>query len=268
MEVQKTNEILRMENLSTPSLTLLWNQQYSIINPGQLEKIYNDESTLLAAFSADKQIDIISNGVNIWFGPYPTLSVMNAVFPGTAQQWLMLQLRELQDYLRINNTERLTHSQYVQLTGLIFREFYYLKVSELMYFFVLIKSLKFGKIFNKIDPLNIIEWLRNFLDEYRNPALDDGMNQIEADYIRWHDQDAVKGRDFNRELPAILSAKEDEQKKQEQPSGENTDAVLESAKALVNNTLGFSEDVVIAMCKSWAARYGCSPEEYINSHKE
>lgn len=137
-----------------------------------------------------------------------------------------------------------------------------------MYFFVLIKSLKFGKIFNKIDPLNIIEWLRNFLDEYRNPALDDGMNQIEADYIRWHDQDAVKGRDFNRELPAILLAKEDEQKKQVQPSGENTDAVLESAKALVNNTLGFSEDVVIAMCKSWAARYGCSPEEYMNSHKE
>ena len=116
--------------------------------------------------------------------------------------------------------------------------------------------------------MNIMEWLRSFVISYREPAIDEGMRQIEAAYNKWHDQGAVKGRNFNRELPAILSAKEDEMKKQVQPSGENTDAVLESAKALVNNTLGLSQDVINEMCKSWAVRYGCNPEEYINHHKE
>ena len=243
-------------------------QQYSILNPGQLEKIYNDDSTLLAAFSADKQIDITSNGFNIWFGPYPTLSAINAVFPGTAQHWLMLQFKELQDYIRISDSERLTISQNIQLSELIFREFYYIKVSEFMFFFQLVKSAKFGKIYNKIDPLNIIEWLREFVIVYRNPSIDEGMGKIEAAYNKCHDQAAVKERDFSRELPAILSAKEDERKKQEQTSGENTDAVLESAKALLDNSHGFSEDVVITMCQSWAATHGCSSEEYINNHKE
>ena len=230
--------------------------------------MFSEKESFLDAFSANKQIEITSNEFNIWFGAYPTLSVINAVFPRTAQQWLILQLIDLQDYLRINDTERLTALHNIQLSELIFREFYYLKASEIMYFFILVKSAIFGKIYNKIDPMNIMEWLRSFVISYREPAIDEGMRQIEAAYNKWHDQGAVKGRNFNRELPAILSAKEDEMKKQVQPSGENTDAVLESAKALVNNTLGFSEDVVIAMCKSWTARYGCSPEEYINHHKE
>lgn len=230
--------------------------------------MFSEKESFLDAFSANKQIEITSNEFNIWFGAYPTLSVINAVFPKTAQQWLILQLIDLQDYLRINDTERLTALHNIQLSELIFREFYYLKASEIMYFFILVKSAIFGKIYNKIDPMNIMEWLRSFVISYREPAIDEGMRQIEAAYNKWHDEAAVKGRDFNRELPAILSAKEDEQKKQEQPSGENTDAVLESAKALVKNSLGLSEDVVIAMCKSWAARYGCSPEEYIISHKE
>ena len=230
--------------------------------------MFSEKESFLDAFSANKQIEITSNEFNIWFGAYPTLSVINAVFPKTAQHWLILQLIDLQDYLRINDTERLTALHNIQLSELIFREFYYLKASEIMYFFILVKSAIFGKIYNKIDPMNIMEWLRSFVISYREPAIDEGMRQIEAAYNKWHDEAAVKGRDFNRELPAILSAKEDEQKKQEQPSGENTDAVLESAKALVKNSLGLSEDVVIAMCKSWAARYGCSPEEYIISHKE
>lgn len=266
MEIQKINEILRMENQCTPSLTMLWKKLYAFLNPQQLKEMYNEKESFLSAFLADKQIKITSNRFNIWFGPYPTLSVVNAVFPGTAQQWLMLQLKELQDYLRIKDTERLTTLQNIQLSELIFREFYYLKVSEFMFFFQLVKSAKFGKIYNKIDPLNIIEWLRDFLYEYRNPAIDEGTEKIEAAYYKWRDEAAVKGRDFNRELPAILSAKEDEIKKQKQSSDENIDAVLESAKALMNNSFGFSEDVIDEMRKSWTARYGCSPEEYINNH--
>lgn len=230
--------------------------------------MFNEKESFLAAFSADKQIEITSNEFNIWFGAYPTLSVINTVFPGTAQQWLILQFNDLQDYLRINDTERLTTLHNIQLSELIFREFYYLKVSEIMYFFMLVKSAIFGKIYNKIDPMNIMEWLRSFVISYREPAIDEGMRQIEAAYNKWHDQGAVKGRNFNRELPGILSAKEDKQKNKEHSSGENTDAILESAKALVNNTLGFSEDVVAAMCKSWAATHGCSPAEYINNYKE
>ncbi len=268
MEIQKINEILRTENQCIPSQTLLWKKLYAILNPQQLKKMFNEKESFLDAFSANKQIEITSNEFNIWFGAYPTLSVINAVFPRTAQQWLILQLIDLQDYLRINDTERLTALHNIQLSELIFREFYYLKASEIMYFFILVKSAIFGKIYNKIDPMNIMEWLRSFVISYREPAIDEGMRQIEAAYNKWHDEAAVKGRNFNRELPAFLSAKEDEVKKQEQPSGENTAAVLDSAKALVNNTLGFSDAVLAEMCKSWAVRYGCSPEEYINNHNE
>ena len=114
MEIQKINEILRTENQCIPSQTLLWKKLYAILNPQQLKKMFNEKESFLNAFSADKQIEITSNEFNIWFGAYPTLSVINAVFPRTAQQWLILQLIDLQDYLRINDTERLTALHNIQ----------------------------------------------------------------------------------------------------------------------------------------------------------
>ena len=248
------------------SLTTVKRQCYAFMGVENVTEAFNDPNSFINKYSAQNQALLVKSLDDVWFGMHPTLTVINKAFPGHVQIWLRRHLEEMQKYLGPRG--RFTEEQLYQLPQHIFLEFPWLKVSELMYFFWLCKDEVFGTIYGHIDPPYIMSALRIFVTEYRNPAIDEGIGKIEAAYYRWHDQDAVKGRDFNRELPAILLAKEDEQKKQVQPSGENTDAVLESAKALVNNTLGFSEDVVIAMCKSWAARYGCSPEDYMNSHKE
>ena len=60
MEIQKINEILRMENQCTPSLTMLWKKLYAFLNPQQLKEMYNEKESFLSAFLADKQIKITS----------------------------------------------------------------------------------------------------------------------------------------------------------------------------------------------------------------
>lgn len=238
------------------------------MTPQQLKKQYVDCESFLDAFSAEKQTEITKNLHNVWFGEFPTLGVINNVFPNTAQKWLILQIDDLQKYVRLGDSEKFTTLQFIQLVELIFREFYYLKVSEIMYFFMLIKSATFGKIYNKIDPLNIMEWLRQFIVFYRKPAIDEGMQQIETAYYKWHDQYAVKGRDFNRELPAIMkliNSKEDS--KSENIATNSTDKILESALGLVNNTAGLMESDLESVSKIWAKKYGCTPQEYIKNNK-
>lgn len=230
--------------------------------------MFNEKESFLAAFSADKQIEITSNEFNIWFGAYPTLSVINTVFPGTAQQWLILQLNDLQDYLRIGDTERLTEFHNIQISVLIFREFYYLKVSEIMYFFMLIKSAIFGKIYNKIDPLNIMEWLRHFVVFYRKPAIDAGMQQIEDAYEQWHSQNVIKDRDLNHELPNLMRLISEKIGGNKAPDPEGSDLVYESALTLVNNTAYLSPEDLMAVCRVWTARHGCDPYEYVTKNKK
>ncbi len=103
-------------------------------------------------------------------GKAPSLAVVNEAFgKGTVQSWLALQLHDLSEFSGAR--EKLTVSKIDDITEVIISQFSYLKVTELMHFFLLFKGGKFGKFYGAVDGLAIMESLRDFADERKKMVL-------------------------------------------------------------------------------------------------
>lgn len=191
---------------------------------------------------------------------YPTLAQVNETYEkDVAQKWLVKQLRALCDYLGYEKT--LDKTQMTELPDHIFMRFHWLKVSEVMLFLWLFKEEEFCEHFGKVEPAKIVSALQDFVGEegYRTKKIKEIMSALEEKYENWHSQNVVNGRDFLNEFKGLLEAKA--------AKVEGNDEVLNSALALVNNTHGFKSYVLEEMCKAWAKRYKCTPQEYISNYK-
>lgn len=111
-------------------------------------------------------------------GKAPSIVTVKEAFgKGTAQSWLAFQLRDLSEFSGAK--EKLGISQIDDITEVIMSQFAYLKVTELMHFFLLFKSGKFGKFYGAVDGLAIMEALREFIQE-RNEMVTRWNNEEEA----------------------------------------------------------------------------------------
>ena len=248
------------------SLTQLRTELMTILNAEEVRESYNDEDSLIRSFSPLCHYDIIKNEHNVWFGAYPTLVTINNVYPETAERLVNIMLEDLEIYICAN--KKFDETQYIQLSQIIVSEFYFLKISELILFFWRVKSGHYGKFYGQIDPLNLIEWLRNFVYEYRWNAINADIQKIEDAYEQWHSQNVVKDRNLGHELPNIMKAISDKATEENAEDTENPDLVQESALALVNNTANLSPEDLMEVCRVWKARHGCNPYEFVTKNKK
>lgn len=77
------------------------------------------------------------------------------------ESWLEIQLYDLAEFSGCK--EKQSAYQRIETARLIITNFYFLKVTELMYFFQLFKSGSFGRFYGVVDGLVIMESLRKFL---------------------------------------------------------------------------------------------------------
>lgn len=95
-------------------------------------------------------------------GKAPVLSRLRIAYSNDlVESWLEIQLYDLAEFSGCK--EKQSVSQRLETARLIITNFYYLKVTELMYFFQLFKSGSFGKFYGAVDGMAIMESLRKFL---------------------------------------------------------------------------------------------------------
>ena len=150
---------------------------------------FGSKENFLARYTPSLQAILAENSDDVWLGNHPTLVSIKNVYPGLIQVWIKRQLEDLNIYL--GSRGGLTESLLFELPQHIYVEFYYLKVSEVMYFFWLVKDLRFGEIYGHLNPADIMMWLRQFVQEIRKPALEYYEQQIEDAYEQWHSQNVV-----------------------------------------------------------------------------
>lgn len=94
-------------------------------------------------------------------GKAPTLKVVSEAYGETiTETWLEIQLRDLSEFAGCK--DKLSIQQIEQIAKVIILEFGFFKVTELMHFFILFKSGKFGKFYGAVDGLVITEALQEF----------------------------------------------------------------------------------------------------------
>lgn len=82
---------------------------------------------------------------------------------------MMLQVKDLSEYCGCR--DKMEVAQIIQLSDVVMAQFGYLKLTELMYFFVLFKSGRFGRFYGSVDALVIAAALREF-ERLRYETLD------------------------------------------------------------------------------------------------
>lgn len=122
---------------------------------------YGDSTNFLNLFNPDTQILASKNLDRAYLGMAPTLTtVSNAYGYDILEVWIMAQLENLNDFC--GASVKMEIPQMSDLAKIIFSEYHFLKVSELLLFFYRFKSGEYGHFYGSIDPQKITVALLEF----------------------------------------------------------------------------------------------------------
>ena len=258
------NEIM----IPTPELSLTdWKRKLCVIVEGNtLVDLCPDEDSFNEKFHPTKQVAFVGNERKCLLGGYPTLGQINAIYnEPAAQQWLIRQVCETIRYLGYK--QQPTSDQIDQLAEHIYLEFRWLKVSEIMLFLWMYKDQRFGLHYGTTEPSSIMMSLREYVYGYRKDRIEALMDEMEEQYENWHRQNIVRDRDFLKVLAKFHEEQSPKIVTNMDKAIEN-DQIMESALALTNNIYGYDEDLLNKMCAGWAAKYHCTPQEYVTKNRK
>ena len=112
-------------------------------------------------------------------GHAPSLGLLKQAYGGhIAESWLEIQLRDLSEFSGCK--DKLSLRQIEDTAKVIIAEFDYLKVSELMLFFVQFKAGRYGRFYGAVDGLVITQALQEFC-AYRRDVLERHRRQQEKE---------------------------------------------------------------------------------------
>lgn len=163
----------------------------------------------MVTFNPSKQTDYCTYIERCYNGDAPTLKRVEITYgKKVAITWLELQLRDFEEFTNIE--DKLSIEKRTELAKVILCSYYYLKVTEVMLFFVRLKSGRYGKLYNHIDTIFITTSIRAFLSE-RNNEMD---NYIQKQKER-------RKTKANGEKQGLLTYEEYKAKLNQNNNGEN-----------------------------------------------
>ena len=110
------------------------------------------------------QSEISNSPSRCLFGSYPSMHELKYHYGKNAPiMWLIPQLKDLSEFC--GSRDKMLPEQLHSCAKVIASEFSYLKTSELMLFFHLFKSGRYGQFYGAVDPMKITTSLRTFLND-------------------------------------------------------------------------------------------------------
>ena len=116
------------------------------------------------------------NPERAFFGEAPSLAIMRHSYgDGFPATWLLPQILDL---VAFSNSKGTLNGQQAEfLAEAIVNEYYFLTASELLLFFYRFKIGTYGKFYGNVDPMMIMQGLKQFVKE-RNFAIDQRENEL------------------------------------------------------------------------------------------
>lgn len=116
-----------------------------------------------AVFSPERQAEYAATSKDRMFaGTAPTLTIVAAAYgQNVLETWLCLQLRDLSEFSGCR--DKFNADQMNETAHIIMALYPWLKVTELMYFFLLVKGGMFGGFYGVVDGMKVTEALRAFI---------------------------------------------------------------------------------------------------------
>lgn len=148
------------DNASSTALTSSSRTSLTPMATRCLER-YGTATNLLATFNADRQQEYTRDIVRALRGNAPSLGTIAIAYGrDIPKAWIVPQLVDLCNYTGCPG--KLNRFQLNSLAGVIQHNWGHLKLTELMLFFQMFKSGKFGRFYGTVDGLIITEALQEF----------------------------------------------------------------------------------------------------------
>lgn len=236
-----------------------------------MEKFGCSAKEFLLTVTPAQQSVLHKNIHDCYFGCYPTLEELNATYSSkTAQAWLVPQLVDLSEYCGVK--EKFTTNQLSQCSDIIASDYSYLKVSEIMLFLARFKRCCYGRFYGSVDPLVVIEALKEFCRE-RNVIFWERIQEEEKNKSLVSMQNACSWEVYKQKyrisatLRAIPSGAPKSQSNPRQCERKQNyeKEMYEIAKRLAENTYKCDIGTLDVMKETFRKRYGCTPEESLNA---
>ena len=140
---------------SLPSTSTKSSQAVSCI------EMFGKAEEFLCTFNPDMQYKYCKEVDRCYTGKAPSLKTISEAYgENITETWLEIQLRDLSEFAGCK--DKLSIQQIEQISKVIIMEFGFMKATELMHFFILFKSGRFGKFYGAVDGLAITEALQEF----------------------------------------------------------------------------------------------------------
>lgn len=163
----------------------------------KLTKRYGDAAAFGRAFAPEKTEAFAAHPERCVAGEAPALVDVALAYGDTvARGWLMAQIKALAAYYGDRNA--LTADQCYQCASTIQTHYFYLKTTDFMLYFSLLKAGRYGFFYGHIDPTRIVGWLKNYTDD-RNRLFERVEAQRIADKRREEDRHPRYGPAMSRE---------------------------------------------------------------------
>lgn len=154
---------------------------------------YGDGLKFAKTFNPSLQKVCAQNRERSFLGEAPSIAALLRTYPEKQVfAWIMAQLENLNDFAGVNG--KIEPNQMIELAGIIETEYYFLKASELLLFFHMLKGGSFGVFYGNVDPMVISSSLIEF-KTYRRQQLEIYDREIqrkrrEEEWAKW-EQNAI-----------------------------------------------------------------------------
>lgn len=165
--MMKSNKIL-----STGSKTSLATSNNTSVAQDMKKEMALQIATLFKNF-APERTDVYAGQFPIKCirGNAPTLAVTARLYgKDTACRWLLLQVNAYIDNIAMDENKKPTVEVIKSMANIIYMEYSYLKLTEIMLFFYLLKTGRFIELYGYIDSAKICNAMRKFI-LYRNEKI-------------------------------------------------------------------------------------------------
>ena len=135
-----------------------------------LQSTHNKEAGLLIlqTYNPSRQVEFANKPSLCVLGDFPTLgSVARTCGYEVAKDWLTIEINDFQNWENVPEEYKLQKESVKEIAEMIFNEFRYFKLTEIMLFLQHLKAGKYERFYNTIKGTTILRSLRMF-KEYRD----------------------------------------------------------------------------------------------------
>ena len=102
-------------------------------------------------------------------GNAPTLAVVRRDYGAEiARKWLVIEVGDFNNFIGISEEKKMPLEVMKSLADMIMSRYYYLKLSEVMLFFMRLKYGDYGEMYGSVDALRILSAMRKFITQRNN----------------------------------------------------------------------------------------------------